>query len=67
MWQLFGVDTTPREMIDYWKEQNNRLGFAEWIYSSKIYKEEIVLNIWGNGRIIKCRVKKNWRYFQLYY
>lgn len=20
MWQLFGVDTTPRETVDYWKE-----------------------------------------------
>ena len=24
MWQLFGVDTTPQETIDYWNEQKRK-------------------------------------------
>ena len=29
MWQLFGVDTTPQDTIDYWNEQNRSFEFEE--------------------------------------
>ena len=35
MWQLFGVDTTPQETIDYWNEQNRRFEF-QIAFASKL-------------------------------
>ena len=45
MWQLFGIDTTPQDTIDYWDEQNRKFEFDNTFGGKLCIKENYELQI----------------------